>query len=81
MSNNENLYVFAVHFYLVCLEENVELLLSARSSSSSCKNFYVAHYSKSIEGINTKHGILAHHDRMQLYGITLKDIILKFCPF
>ena len=32
----------------------------------SCKNFNVAHYSKSIKGINTKLGTLAHHDNMQL---------------
>ena len=33
--------------------------------SSSCKNFNVAHYSKCIKDINTKHGILAHHDKVQ----------------
>ena len=31
-----------------------------------CKNFNVAQYSKSIKGINTKLGILGHHDKMQL---------------
>ena len=36
--------------------------------SLSFKNFNVAHYSKSIKGINTKLGILAHHDKMQLLG-------------
>ena len=30
------------------------------------QNFNVAHYSKSIIGINTKLGILADHDKMQL---------------
>ena len=34
--------------------------------SSLCKNINVARYSKSIKGINTKFGILAHHDKMQL---------------
>ena len=33
---------------------------------SLCKNFNVAHYSKSIKGINTKLGILAHHDKLKL---------------
>ena len=33
-----------------------------------CKNFNVAHYSKSIKGIKIKLGILAHHDKMQLQG-------------
>ena len=33
---------------------------------ASCKNLNVAHYSKSIKGINTKLGILAHCDKMQL---------------
>ena len=42
-------------------------IVIARSSSlSSCKNFNVAHYSKSTEGINIKLGILAHHDNVQL---------------
>ena len=30
------------------------------------QNFNVVHYSKSIEGINTKLGILAQHDKRQL---------------
>ena len=33
---------------------------------ASCKNFKVAHYSESIKDINTKLGILAHHDKVQL---------------
>ena len=37
----------------------------ARLFVSSCKNFNVAHYSKGIEDINTKLGVLAHHDKMQ----------------
>ena len=47
----------------------------------------VAHYSKSIKGINTKLGILAHHDKLQSLqdcetrGITLKAIFLELCPF
>ena len=32
-------------------------------SSSSCKNYNVAHCSKSLKGINTKHGIFAHQDK------------------
>ena len=41
----------------------------ARSSLlSSCKNFNVANYSKSIKDINTKLGSLADHDKLQLHG-------------
>ena len=46
-----------------------QAIVIARSSlSSSCKNFNVAHYSKSIKlnDINIKLGILAYHDKMQL---------------
>ena len=39
----------------------VRLLLSV-----SCKNLNVAHYLKSVKGINTKLEILAHHDKVQL---------------
>ena len=34
--------------------------------SSFCNNFNTTQYSKSIKDINTKVGILAHHDKMQL---------------
>ena len=34
--------------------------------SSSYKNFNVAHYPKSIKGINTEHWTLDHRDKMQL---------------
>ena len=34
--------------------------------SLSCKDFNVAHYSKSTEDIGTKLGMLAHHDNVQL---------------
>ena len=41
--------------------------LLSSSSSLSCKNYNVAHYSKSkLKGINTKLGILAHHDNVQM---------------
>ena len=35
-------------------------------SVKNLKNLNVAHYSKNIKDINTKLGILAHHDKMQL---------------
>ena len=48
----------------------------AKSSSSAsllllslsllCKNFNITHYSKSINGINTKLEIFAHHDNVRL---------------
>ena len=34
--------------------------------SLSCSDFNVAHYSKTIKSINTKLGILADHDKVQL---------------
>ena len=37
-------------------------------SLSSCKDFHIAHYSKSVKAINTKLRILAHLDKMQLQG-------------
>ena len=39
---------------------------SLTATSLPCKNIYAAHYSKSIKGINTKLGILAHYDKMPL---------------
>ena len=33
---------------------------------SSCKNFNVAHFSKSTQDINAKLGTIAHHDKMEL---------------
>ena len=56
-------------FQFVCFVEKVDLLwMVARSSSFSCKNFNIAQYSKSIKGINTKLGILANYDKVQLQG-------------
>ena len=49
----------------------------ARSLLSS-KNFNVAHYLKSIKGVNTKFGILAHHDKVQLQG---KLYFWSYAPF
>ena len=51
-----------------------QAIVVARSSSSSCKNFNVAHFSKSIKGINPRLGILAYHDKMQLQD----NVIYKF---
>ena len=48
------------------------------SSLSSCKNFYVAHYSKSTKCINTKLGIVAHHGKIQLQD---KGYNSKSCRF
>ena len=50
---------------LACL---FQAIVIARSSLLLCKNFTVAHYSISIKCINTKLGILAHHDKIQLVG-------------
>ena len=57
------LYTFIIiicDFYLVCFDEKAIVI----ARLLSCKNFSVAHYSKSIKGINTKLGIIAHHDNM-----------------
>ena len=43
-------------------------IVITRSSSSSCKNFNVDYCSKIIKGINTKLGILAHYDKVQMQG-------------
>ena len=42
------------------------IVIARLSSLSSCKNFNVACYSKSIKSIHTKHGMLAHHDKMDI---------------
>ena len=51
-------------------------------SSSSCKNFNVTHYSKSIKGINSKLGMPAYHEKVQLYdkGHNSESYILELCP-
>ena len=48
-----------------------------------CKNFNVAHYSKSIKGINTKLGILTQQDKVQLQdkGHNSESYIFELCPF
>ena len=63
------------HFIPVCILTclfwwNSQAIVITRSLLLlfSCKNFNVAHYSKSMKGINTKVGILAHHDKVQLQG-------------
>ena len=50
-----------------------------RSPWHSCaKTFNVVHYSKSIIGINTKLGILADHDKVQLQGKGHNSKIIAF---
>ena len=58
------------------------LLSSSLLSSGLCKNFNVANYSKS-KVINTKCGILAHHDKMQWHdkGHNSESYILVLWPF
>ena len=50
------------------------------SSLLSCKNFNVAHYSKSINDINTKLGILAHYEKMQLQDniVGIMSLLTKY---
>ena len=49
----------------------------------SCRNFNVAHYSKSFKGINTKLEYLLIMTRCscKTRDITLKAIVLELCPF
>ena len=61
---NENNHVRMVSFLASLFRRKSGAIVITRSSS--CKNFNVAHYLKSIKGINTKLRILAHHDKMQL---------------
>ena len=59
--------LFLHNFYLVRFEEKSSYKCIAISRLLlSCKNFNVGHFSKSIEGINTKLGILAHHHKVHL---------------
>ena len=54
--------------FLSCLfrRKSRDIVITRSSTSLSSKNFNIAHYSKSIEDINTKLGILTHHDKVQL---------------
>ena len=57
--------------FLACLfQRKSQAVVIARSLllATLCKTFKVAHYSKSIKGINIKLGILAHLDKVQLQG-------------
>ena len=60
------LSLYPIHFSLICFEEKVELFIVITRLSLSCKNSNVGHYLKSIKGINTTIGILAHYDQLQL---------------
>ena len=74
-----------MYFQLVCFEVKVELLLSIDCCRFLLlyKNFNVAHNSKSVKGINTKFGILAHHDKLQMQdkGMNLKIQFWSYAPF
>ena len=61
----------AFHFITLLLacqfqRKSQAIVITRLSPLSSCKNFNVAHYSKSIKGINTKLVILAHYDKLLL---------------
>ena len=61
--NSWIIYLCPVYNYkLVCLEERVELLLFLDCHCRHCAKTY----SKNIKGINTKLGILAHHNKVHL---------------
>ena len=66
--------LLCMHLLACLFQGKSQTIIMARSSSlmllslflSSCKNFNIAHYWISIKGINTKLGILAYHDKLQL---------------
>ena len=69
-----------VHLLAHLFRRESQAIMIARSLlSSSCKNFDVAHNSKSIKVINTKLGIHAYHRMTR--GINLKAIFLVVFPF
>ena len=78
-----------MHFrqsFLACLfRGKSRIIVIARSSllSPSCKNFNIAHYSKSMKGINAKLEYLLFMTkyRCKTRGITLNAIFLELCPF
>ena len=53
--------------FLACLfrrkSQAIVIVISLLLSAVACKNFYVAHSSKNVKGINTKLWILRHHDK------------------
>ena len=57
---------FCLSSFLACLFRRKSRAIVIARSLSQCKNFNIAHYLKSIEVIDTKLGVLAHHDKMQL---------------
>ena len=65
LSTKKQIVIFSLSF-----RRNSWAIVITRSSLSaaSCKNFNVAHYSKSIKDISTKLGIVAHHDNVQFQG-------------
>ena len=68
-----SLYIGGVWNYkLVYFKRKSQSIVIARLLllllAAAYKHFNVAHYSKSIKGIITKLGILAHHDKVQLQG-------------
>ena len=63
--------------------ESQAIVITRTSSLLSCKPFNVANRCKSVKGINTKLGILAHHDKMQLQDKehNFESSSLELCPF
>ena len=67
INTQEGIISMLIRFLLICFKEKVKLLWYLDCSRrNSCRCHAKTHYLKSIKGINTKLGILAHHDKMQL---------------
>ena len=73
--------------FLACRRKSRAIVIGRSSLllSASCKNFNVAHCSENtcIKGINSKLGILAHHEKLQLQGKghNSEGYILELCTF
>ena len=84
ISLNRIFYPFVViHILSSSVSKKKLSYCDARSSLLLCKNFIVAHYSKSIKDINTKLGIFAQQDKVQLQvkGRNSECYIFRVMPF
>ena len=72
--------------FLTCLfqRKSRAIVISVSSLLFLCKNFNVAHYSESIEGIRTpnlEYFLIMTRCSCKTRGITLTAIFLELCPF
>ena len=78
----EGIFYYIFSSFLACLfQRKSRAVVIARSSSSLCKNFNIAHYSKRIKCINIEYLLIMTRCSCMTRGITLKAIFLELCPF